>query len=305
MTADLLSSPHASQLILEPVPPTTLVKWPTLDLRPHSRYVELCGPVPHAALFELAKLGDRLFEEPLMVTNAGTILDDYKRWLLACEQGRPYVMCLRHPLDSDASVLNLLIDLHLRKPTIQNDFQRIVLALELEPILRAQAKKNQRSGGQLKSSSNLTTDAPIDVRAEIARRAQVSSGNVTKAKQILVGAGPDLMEALRSGEISIHRAHQWSEYSQAQQRKVLLDRRASQDIKSHIAKLLNKHTRSSASRSLNTTQFVQMLLLDGGPINEVQVEIIQCQGRRIFISDELYRSLQQRDKDLSPTSRGQ
>ena len=51
---------------------------------------------------------------------------------------------------------------------------------------------------------------PIDVRSEIARMAGVSSGNVTKVKQILARACQELQEELRRGEVSIHRAHSWS-----------------------------------------------------------------------------------------------
>ena len=68
-----------------------------------------------------------------------------------------------------------------------------------------------------KGSSNLTEDAAVDVRKETAAAAGVSVGNVTKVKQ-LVGVGhPELLEALRGSEVSIHRAWKWSTGSPDQQ----------------------------------------------------------------------------------------
>jgi hypothetical protein len=65
-----------------------------------------------------------------------------------------------------------------------NDFCRILLARELEPCLKAKALSNLRFGGRMKGSSNLTEDAKVDVRKEIAAAAGVSVGNVTKISTI-------------------------------------------------------------------------------------------------------------------------
>ena len=305
-----LSSPHISQLESHSAAPNHAFSQPTLvelrvgDLRPHSRYVEICGPVGEATLFEMAKLGDCLFKEPFVVTSSGIILDGYKRWMLACKQKRTHALCIQHPLDSDADELSLLVDLQLQKPKIQNDFQRIVLALELEPLLRAIAKERQQIGGRDKGSSALTTDARIDVRSEIAHKAKVSAGNVTKVKQILARGCPDLVAALRSGEISIHRAHHWSKSPQAQQRRSLVDWRAAKDIKCHIGRLLKKHSRGESFRPLVLSQLAQILMSDSCLSREVQVEVIRCRGKHIFISEELFLTLQEPREDLGPTDRG-
>ena len=90
-----------------------------------------------------------------------------------------------------------------------NNFCRILLALELEPGLKQRAHANQRHGGLRKGSSNLTEADRLDVRAEIAATAGVSTGNVNKVKQILTDARPELILALRTGEVSIHRGWCW------------------------------------------------------------------------------------------------
>jgi hypothetical protein len=43
-----------------------------------------------------------------------------------------------------------------RRTSGLNDFTRILLALELAPWFKTQALSNQKRGGQLKASSNLT-----------------------------------------------------------------------------------------------------------------------------------------------------
>jgi hypothetical protein len=281
-----------------------MVDWSVGGLRPHPRYVELCGPVAEPTLFEMANLGDRLWEEPLVVTDSGIILDGYKRWLLAHQQKGTHVLCIQHSLESDKDVLSFLVDLQLRKPKVQNDFQRILLALELEFMLRAMARERQQTGGRDKGSSNLTTDARVDVRSEMARRAKVSAGNVTKVKQVLARGCPDLLAALKSGHISIHRAHHWSKLPQVRQRRSLLEWRDAKDIKSSITRLLKKHSRSDSPRPLTIPRLAQLLMSVSLITGEVPVEIIKCQGQRIFISEELSLALQELSEDPDPKSRG-
>ena len=302
----LLSSPHISRLESNPAAPATALCQPTLielragNLHPHPRYGELCGPVAEPTLFEMAKLGDRLFEEPLVVTDSGIILDGYKRWLMALNQKRTHLLCIQHSLDSESDVLRFLVDLQLRKPKVQNDFLRILLALELEPLLRTIAKERQQIGGRDKGSSNLTTDIPMDVRSEIARMAKVSAGNVTKAKQILGRGCPDLLDALRDGEISIHRGHGWSKQPHVRQKGLLLEWRDAKDIRYRISRLLKKHTQGSPSGSLTPSQLAQLLVSGSSLTDKVVVEVIKCQGRRILVSEELVLALEHLSLILDP-----
>jgi hypothetical protein len=76
---------------------------------------------------------------------------------------------------------------------------------------------NQRIGSQGKGSPNLTEADRLDVRREIAKAAGVSAGNVTKVKKILLYAISELQDALRGGELSIHRAWQWVNRTHEQQ----------------------------------------------------------------------------------------
>jgi len=155
------------------------------ELRPHPRYQDLCGHISNLELFNMAKQGEILFEEPLIITNTGIILDGYKRWTLAHKQRRTRLPCLEYSFASDGEVLRFLVERQLEKHQTRNPFFRVLLALELEPFLRQQAKERQQLGGREKGWSNLTKDGAVNVRWEIARIAKVSSGNVSKVKHLL------------------------------------------------------------------------------------------------------------------------
>ena len=165
------------------------------ELRPHSSYVRHHLTVSASRLSALAERGDRAFVEPLMITRDRTILDGYGRWELARLQGRATLPCIEFDL-TESEALQWLIQKHRRSNGL-NDFSRILLALELEPWFRENARSNQRAGGQNKGSSNLTEASRLDVRSEIARAAGVSVGNVSKVKQLTLSADPNCCRHLR------------------------------------------------------------------------------------------------------------
>lgn len=177
------------------------------SLRPHPSYVRHHIAVPASQLSLLAEAGDLIFQEPIIITRGCTILDGYARWQLALQQGRPTLLCLEYDLP-EAEALHWLLQKHRRSNGL-NDFSRILLAQELEPFLREQARSNQQLGGQRKGSSNLTEADRLDVRSKIAAAAGVSTGNLSKARHLASAAHPQVQEALRSGEVSIHRASAW------------------------------------------------------------------------------------------------
>ncbi len=187
--------------------PDRLIICPVDSLRPHPGYVRHHIAVPASQLSPLAESGYLVFREPLTITRDRTILDGYARWQLARLQGRPTLPCLEYDLP-EVEALQWLLQKHRRSNGL-NDFSRILLALELEPLLREQARSHQQLGGQQKGSSNLTEADRLDVRSRIAAAAGVSTGNLSKARHLISDAHPHVLEALRSGEVSIHRASLW------------------------------------------------------------------------------------------------
>ncbi len=188
-----------------------LIRCATADLKPHPAFLKLGIGANASRLSALARQGGLGVQEPILVTQDLHILAGNEVWELAKLEHRRSVTCLQVTVTEESSLLKL-IQSHQRLAGL-NDFTRILLALELEHGYKERARANQSRGGKLKLPANLTEGPPIDVRKEIAAAAQVSVGNVTKAKKLIASAHPEVLEALKRGDVSMHRASQWLDLS--------------------------------------------------------------------------------------------
>ncbi len=216
-----------------------LVTYRLDELHAHPSYVRHRCSVSAAQLSALAALGDLAFREPIVITRGRTIIDGYARWQLAQRQGLATILCIEHDL-SDEESLRWLIQSH-RPSRGLNSFCRILLALDLEPFLQEQARANQSAGGRNKSASNLTEAKSVDVRSEVAAAAGVSSGNVTKVKQLTRTTDPTVEQSVRAGQVSIHRAWQWSRLSHRQQLRELEEYHSRKGTNQTSRRLIQKH----------------------------------------------------------------
>ena len=240
---------------------------PVGDIKPHPSYARHRLSVPAASLSALAELGDLAFKQPLVITRNRFIVDGYGRWELAKRQKRPTLPCLEYDLD-EREALRWLIRTQRRRHAL-NDFIRIELALDLEPRFKEAGLTNRREGGRLKGLSKLTTAEKVNSRAEIARVAHVSVGNVHKVKLILMHACIQVQEAARTEEVSINLADKWSHEPEAKQIERLrvlriergIRRKARQLVSAELAKeSLAKH----AEQKIKLSDIV-------GVINELTV----------------------------------
>jgi len=209
------------------------------QLCPHPSYTRHHLSVSASQLTAISALGDLAFQQPIMITQKGIVIDGYARWELASQQGRESVLCLEFELGEEESLRWLVLS-HRPSPGF-NGYCRSLLALDLESSLQEKARSNQRIGGQSKGLSNLTEAQKVDVRSEIADIADVSTGNLTKAKQVVSHADPVIQEAAKSGEISVHRAWQWSRLSHHHQVKKLEEFRSCKGVGLVSRKLIQKH----------------------------------------------------------------
>jgi hypothetical protein len=169
------------------------------ELHPHPSYDRHHLTVPASQLSAIADRGDLALLEPLVITRDRTILDGYARLELARLRGRATLPCIEYDL-TESEALHWLLQKHRRSNGL-NDFSRILLALDLEPWFKEKARSNQRAGGHNKGSSKLTEAERLDVRSEIAAAAGVSVGNLSKVKQLMMTAQPELLQPLRSREV--------------------------------------------------------------------------------------------------------
>ena len=201
--------PHAAVMVTEPsnsaAPEGQLVERALDQLRAHPVYLDVCGPLAASPVPNDAAEFSPIIE-PLLTTRDGLILEGHERWAMARQQDRRTMACVEYDL-SEEEALKFMLNKCCRQDRL-NDFCRIVIALALEPYWRSRARERQRKEGKNKLLSKLTKGNPIDVRAELARAAGVGAGNITKVKQLLKTITPAVQDALRRGDVTIHRAWQ-------------------------------------------------------------------------------------------------
>jgi len=225
-----------------------------------------------------------------VITRDRTIIDGYARWKLAQQQGREALPCIEYDL-TEAEALRWLIQSH-RPSRGLNPFSRVLLALDLEPSLREKARSNQQAGGHNKGSSSLTEAERVDVRSEIAAIAGISVGNVSKVKQLVRTAHPDVSQALRNGGISIHRAWLWSKESPEKQREALWLYQGERGVKKAIRNLVHGHQPKSQPVVLDLDNlFDHLSRLESNKVHRVRVAVIDAPGDTVFLTDELFQNL--------------
>ena len=252
---------------------------------------------------KIAALRDRgefAFREAIVITRDKTIIDGYARWQIAKDSDRESVLCLEHDL-SETEALRWLIASHFPHVGL-NAYNRIRLAFDLKPILRDRARTNQRLGGQ-KLLSNLTEAEKVDVRREIAKAAGVSVGNVTKIEQLTPAAAPEILEALRLGNIRIHKAWGRRKMSHTEQREQLRLHGLKAELKRVAKEAIAKHKTepSSVLKDLITVdefdelaKSLRLVLTNNvDQTNPVVIAALKVPGKGVFYTKELLDALRE------------
>jgi len=241
-------------------------------------------------LSALTALDDQALEEPIVITRDGLIIDGYARVELARMLGTTTVLCIEYDL-TEEEALRELLRRHLGSNRL-NDFCRILLARELGPWFRKKALANQQAGGENKGSSKLTEAERVDVTAKIAEVADVSVGTISMVKQLLRTAIPELVQALRRGEISIHKVWLLSKEPPANQREGLALAQCQKNIKKDMWTLASRHGSKSRPIVPDPGNLIKQLsALESSKPGSFRVFVSNAQGRNICLTKELLLEL--------------
>jgi hypothetical protein len=289
---------HKPNLILPTFDPTAsraaghpVVRFPE-QLRMHPALGELGLPELMGEINEAAQLEDRSVAEPILVTTDGIILGGFGRWRLALLKGIREVHCIEYAIGEEDAIQFILN--HCKPQQGWNAFVRIQLALTLEPTFQRRALDHMKAGGKYKGSSKLTEPERLDVRSEIAVAAGACVGNVTKVKQLLATACGDLQDALRNGELRIHRAWLWRDMSAENQRRALMAYRSDKGVKKTIRRLVSKHKPKDPVlvEGLELAGLARRLSrLQSPQLDSVTVAVINVPGEAVFVTAELLQLL--------------
>lgn len=250
--------------------------------------------VPATKLAALGEFGDLAFRDPIVITSDFIIVDGYARVELAKLQKRETINCIEYDL-SDSEALSWLVQRHLPSCGYA-PFTRILLALDMEPLLKERARANQQTGGQQKGSSNLTEAERVDVRKEIAAAAAVSVGTLSKARQLIGKADPELLAALHNREVSIHQAWQWCRLHRHEQRQELrlhrrhggLEKTVNQLISQQLKRRDTKQLANSSTPTMSSDDLVRRLnALGPEALKSVEVHLLSAPGQAIALTEDL------------------
>jgi hypothetical protein len=264
------------------------------ELNPHPSYVRHELSVSASQLSALIELGSLAFHQPIVISQNGIVVDGYARCELARLQGRQKILCLEYDL-TEEEALHWLIQSH-RPLRGLNSFCRTLLALDLAPSLQEAARTNQQIGGRSKGSSNLTEVQKIDVRSRIAAIAGVSTGNVAKGEEVSRSTPASVQQALRLGEIRVHKAWQWRHLSRQQQLESLEDYRSRKGTNQTSRRLIQRHVARLAPTQIilpSLGEVLKPLLPDRAAVlDSIVVSKIDAPGKIAYFTEDALRALE-------------
>ena len=139
-----------------------------------------------------------------IITWNGFIIDGHNRYEIATRWGLEYQTESKR-FESENDVREWMINNQFGRRNLSN-YQRSVLALELEEVFSKKAKENL---GKNQYSSLLISAKPsIDTRKELSKIASVGHDTIAKVKVIEAKATPEVKAQLSTGEVSINQAYQ-------------------------------------------------------------------------------------------------
>jgi DNA modification methylase len=140
-----------------------------------------------------------------IITWDGFIIDGHNRFEIATRWNLEYESESKRFKDEN-EVKEWMIHNQFGRRNLSN-YQRSVLALELESVFSARAKENL-GRNQYSSLATLPKSETINTRKELAKIADVKERTLGKVKVIEAKAPEEVKAQLRTGEVSINQAYQ-------------------------------------------------------------------------------------------------
>jgi len=165
--------------------------------------------IPPLTTEEFKQLEDNCLAEGIrekIITWNGFIIDGHNRFEISERWNLDYQTESKHFANEEA-VKEWMIKNQFGRRNLSN-YQRSVLALELEDVFSKKAQENlklSQGKGKLKSA-NLKVE-PIETRKELSKIADVGHDTIAKVKKIQAKATEEVKAKLSTGEVSINAAY--------------------------------------------------------------------------------------------------
>jgi len=133
------------------------------------------------------------------------LIDGYNRYSICRKHGIEFRTIQNDKFDSIDEVKLWMIDNQLARRSV-TDFQRGLMALRKKEIMEARAAQKKDPELQTEDDQAVPFTPPWNTREDVARAARVSANTITQIERIQKAAAPELVEAVRSGTISVSAA---------------------------------------------------------------------------------------------------
>ena len=176
----------------------------TMEIKIKEEFKELIPPLTNE---EYKQLEDNCLEEGIrekIILWNNYIIDGHNRYKIA-KQWNLEIQTESKSFSSEEAVKEWMILNQFGRRNLSN-YQRSVLALQLEDVFKAKAKKNL--GRNQYSSLQISAESkPVDTRKELSKVAAVSHDTISKVKKIQEKAPEEIKAKLSTGEVSINAAY--------------------------------------------------------------------------------------------------
>lgn len=204
--------------------------------------------IPALSAEEYAQLEANILEEGIrepIITWNGFIIDGHNRYSIAQRFDLEYKTTSKY-FSSEESVKEWMILNQFGRRNLSN-YQRSVLALELEEVFSKKAKDNLKlSQGKGKQKSADLKVKPIETRNELSKVASVSHDTISKVKKIQEKAPEEVKAKLATGEVSINAAYKEikkEEKKEEKEKKIQEIKESAKEFENTDIKIYNKDFR--------------------------------------------------------------
>jgi hypothetical protein len=168
-------------------------------------FIDPLTPVEYAAL-ERSLLADGCRDA--LVLWRDVLIDGHNRYDICTKHGIPFRTVNNDKFDSLEDVMLWVIDNNLARRSV-SDFQRGMLALRKKEIVAARAAQRAAEAPPDQPApepADDPVDPPWSTREDVAKAARVSANTLSQIERIRKTAAPELVDAVRSGTISVSAA---------------------------------------------------------------------------------------------------
>jgi N6-adenosine-specific RNA methylase IME4 len=190
--------------------------------------------IPALTKEEYKQLEDNCLEEGIrekIILWNNYIIDGHNRYNIAKQWNLEFDTESKN-FNSEEAVKEWMILNQFGRRNLSN-YQRSVLALQLEDVFRAKAKENQAIQYKGNSLSQISAEVkPIDTRKELSKVAAVSHDTIAKVKKIQEKAPEEVKAKLRTGEVSINAAYKEIKKEEKKEERISIIKEQIEDIES-------------------------------------------------------------------------